>query len=255
MTTFTPNQVAIPNDLIVVVIYGHPRVAFIRPARDSTWTSIIDDNYDDIVYYKDQFYAITTQHTGILVSFDVTNSSKSNVIVTEEIFSHNEEGVEEQEDDDDDEEEEIFSYNEEEEDEGFLYRVYLVESIGGDLLKVKRWQNYDNYRVTRSFTVFKLGLADVPRWLKVDSLGDEALFLGDNSSIYVLASNFGGCQKNCIYFTDDKTESSLHNHGPWDLGIFNLETGVCERGLNIDGAIIAKMDGRIPIWIVPTLNI
>ncbi|PON39359.1 hypothetical protein PanWU01x14_305380 [Parasponia andersonii] len=163
-------------------------MAYIRPARDSTWASFIDDNYDDIVYYKDQFYAITTQHTGILVSFDVTNSSKSNVIVTEEIFSDNEEGEEEQEDDDDEEEEEIFSYNEEEEeDEGFLYRVYLVESIGGDLLKVKRWRIYDIHRVTRSFTVFKLSLADVPRWLKVESLGDEALFLGDNSSIYVLA--------------------------------------------------------------------
>ncbi|PON51712.1 hypothetical protein PanWU01x14_214120 [Parasponia andersonii] len=41
-------------------------------------------------------------------------------------------------------------------------------------------------------------------------------------------------------------------HGPWDLGVYDLESGLCTRGFNIDAALIAKMVGRSPIWVLPT---
>ncbi|KAF4382285.1 hypothetical protein G4B88_011614 [Cannabis sativa] len=41
------------------------------------------------------------------------------------------------------------------------------------------------------------------KWIEKKSLGDIALFIGDNSSIAVLASEFN-IQPNCIYFTHDE---------------------------------------------------
>lgn len=73
--------------------------------------------------------------------------------------------------------------------------------------------------------------------------------MGDNTSVCVFASNFVGCQKNCIYFTHGKEDSGFSDHGPWDLGMYNLETGVCTRGFTIDKATIAKIVGRTPIWV------
>ena len=43
-------------------------------------------------------------------------------------------------------------------------------------------------------------------WVNVDSLGDQALFAGDNSSMSLSASSFNGCKANCIYFTDDDVD-------------------------------------------------
>lgn len=56
------------------------------------------------------------------------------------------------------------------------------------------------------FMVCKLVLDDdngfVVGEVEVQSIVDDALFLGDNSpSVSVLASYYPGCQPNCIYFT------------------------------------------------------
>ncbi|PON66447.1 F-box domain containing protein [Trema orientale] len=259
MTTFTPDPVTNPNDLILVVICGECScVAYIRPAKDSKWTHVRDITFDDVVFYKDQVYAITPQWSNKLVSFDITDSSKLNIIYAEDIIIYNNE---EDDDDDDVEVEEVEVEVDDDDDEydddderGFLLRVYLVESIGGDLLKVQRFLQYNDNKLIKSFKVFKLSL-DVSRWVEIKSLGDEALFVGDSTSVSVLASNFLGCQENCIYFTNDKDSSGFGEHGPWDLGMYNLETGVCIRGFTIVGASISKMIGhlvRSPIWILPT---
>ena len=67
----------------------------------------------------------------------------------------------------------------------------------------------DNAYLTIGFTVQKLkrctqaGSKYRYKWVKVHSLGDQALFVGDNSSVSLSASSFNGCKANCIYFTDD----------------------------------------------------
>ena len=58
-----------------------------------------------------------------------------------------------------------------------------------------RWK-----RVTTKFQDFKF---DKHRWTEINNLGGVALFVGDNSSIYVLASNFLRWLPNCIYFVHD----------------------------------------------------
>ncbi|PON90858.1 hypothetical protein TorRG33x02_132640 [Trema orientale] len=310
MTTFTPNPVTKPNDLIIVVICGEFRtLAFIRPAKDSTWTFLrirvklneslgYHTSFDDVVYYRDKFYALTIRG-GVLASFNINDSFafdiksvtdgissdieeeneevvvveeddvevneeeedvevvEEEVVVVEEEEEEVEEGVEvvveegvevvveeeeeeeEEEDDDDDE----FGY--------YYYKRYLVESSGGDLLQVKRYRQWNNNRVTVFFRIFKLS-SDLSRWVEMKTLGEDSLFLGDNSSISVLASRYVGCQKNCIYFTHDKDVTGYSRHGPWDLGVYDLESGLCTRGFNIDAALITKMVGRSPIWVLPT---
>lgn len=83
------------------------------------------------------------------------------------------------------------------------------------------------YRTTR-FEVFKLNWC-VAQWERMRSLGNNALFIGKNSSLALSASDFPGCVADCIYYTDDYSESNYDDvHGEHDLGIFKLEDGSIE---------------------------
>ncbi|KAK6939027.1 Domain unknown function DUF295, partial [Dillenia turbinata] len=44
---------------------------------------------------------------------------------------------------------------------------------------------------------------------KVSSLGDRMVFIGENSSLCLVASDFLGCKGNRIYFTDDYSETNF----------------------------------------------
>ncbi|GMN41016.1 hypothetical protein TIFTF001_010240 [Ficus carica] len=89
---------------------------------------------------------------------------------------------------------------------------YLVESSEGELLQVERYmrrQKKDEGRETKMFRIFRLDF-DATKWIEIESLGGDSLFLGDNSSISVLASNFTGCQSNSIYEYNTRV---LHGKG------------------------------------------
>ncbi|KAL5702474.1 hypothetical protein ACHQM5_027688 [Ranunculus cassubicifolius] len=82
------------------------------------------------------------------------------------------------------------------------------------------------YRTSR-FKVYKLiecNGCDTRRWEKVKSIGDNAFFVGYNSSFSLSTTDYLGCKPNSIYFTDcrtpytDSLEPIRH-----DVGIFNLE--------------------------------
>lgn len=64
---------------------------------------------------------------------------------------------------------------------------------------------------TLGFDVYELGLEETGEYkknpIKVESLGDRVIFLGENSSMVVMASLFLGFKGNPIYFTDDYMES------------------------------------------------
>ena len=258
MTTFTPNPLTNPKDLILVVIFGEfQKLAYISTAKDSMWTHVASDlvkSFDDVVYYKNKFYALTAPG-GALVSFDAADS-RDNLNVKLVV-----DGVASDDEDDYNDDENNNDYVEEEEDEEveveeryFCYKRYLVESFGGDLLHVKRYIRYSEEHETMKFRVFKWNL-DVLRWVEITSLGDYALFLGDNTSICVLASNFVGCEKNSIYYTHDKDTFDYTFQVPMDLGVYNLETGVSTRGFTFDEATREKIVGPQPIWVLPTFII
>ncbi|KAK7824440.1 putative f-box protein [Quercus suber] len=99
---------------------------------------------------------------------------------------------------------------------------YLVES-SGDLFK----NEYD--------------------WVNVDSLGDQALFVGDNSSMSLSASSFNGCKANCIYFTDDNDYylNSL-NGGGYDMGVFSMEDETIKQ--HYEGKSLSSF--APPVWYI-----
>ncbi|XP_043713803.1 F-box protein SKIP23 [Telopea speciosissima] len=111
--------------------------------------------------------------------------------------------------------------------------LYLVE-LSGELFLVTRFLDLnpcfdpDLVYKTMRFEVSKFDSSG-SMWTKVENLVDYALFLGKNSSLSVLASDFSGCRGNCIYFTDDYAEANYEGVcGNHDLGIFNLEDGSVE---------------------------
>ncbi|KAJ0786328.1 hypothetical protein HanOQP8_Chr02g0054121 [Helianthus annuus] len=132
---------------------------------------------------------------------------------------------------------------------------YLV-SLGDELLLVTQYLElgFHAYKTTE-FRVFKLVLKDGWMWKSVVELDDWALFVGENSSVAIRASDFEGCKGNKIYFTDDYSEWNYDGaNGDHDLGVYDLE----------DGSVAALpcytrkfYNGRRwspPIWITPSLH-
>ncbi|KAJ7959477.1 F-box protein [Quillaja saponaria] len=75
-----------------------------------------------------------------------------------------------------------------------MYRTYTVGTSSGDILFIQRFltivylEQYCYYQLkTLDFMVYKL---EFPRWVPIDSLGDDVLFLGDNQSMSVSALSF-----------------------------------------------------------------
>ncbi|TQE07523.1 hypothetical protein C1H46_006843 [Malus baccata] len=141
---------------------------------------------------------------------------------------------------------------------------YLVSS-GDDLLLVSRYLEIDygygflvdnanvNYR-TAKFDVFRMNWLG-ERWDKVENLGDRMVFIGENSSFSLSASDFPGSLGNCVYFTDDYSESN-NESGVWgyDSGIFKLWDGTIQelppypRNSNYE---VHWPAGSLPLWVTP----
>lgn len=110
---------------------------------------------------------------------------------------------------------------------------------------------------TLGFHVYELGFEESTgqykkNALEVESLGDRVMFLGLNTSMIVMASQFPDFKGNCIYFTDDflaLLQLNKVRKGCTDMGVFNME----------DKTIYPLFPERVhppfspPIWITPTL--
>ncbi|KAL4600932.1 hypothetical protein ACB092_11G235500 [Castanea dentata] len=198
-------------DCIIMVIYSnYHTLAFTRPGNKA-WINIKSQSrcFDDLALYKGKFYAIDC-HGKVFVCH-----INDDIAFTEPIAFYN--GTED-----------------------FIPK-YIVES-SGDLLLVSRRRGgsylleeliEDNPIVTIGFTIVKLecstevGSEDEYKWVNVDGLGDQALFVGGNSSVCLSASRLNGWKANSIYFTDDNREfhHSTLNGGGYDMGVFSLEDG------------------------------
>ncbi|KAK9925444.1 hypothetical protein M0R45_033768 [Rubus argutus] len=223
------------NDCIVVVIYEEQlRLAFIRLGKDATWT-YIDEScrpIDDVIYAQHKFYAADGKR-GKLLSFDISTS------VVECVAP----GVRQK---------------------GDYLKKYLVDSDGKRLLMVQRDITYATWkRATTQIEVRELDF-DKYWWKRKNTLDGLAIFLGDNSSVSVLASNFPGCQPNCIYFNHDtdRMKRKFEDSGPHDFGIYNIEDKTFQFGTYSpqDRSFsqiftLLKTTNQPPIWVVPTFQI
>ncbi|WJX91664.1 hypothetical protein P8452_73403 [Trifolium repens] len=77
------------------------------------------------------------------------------------------------------------------------FRECLIESNGEILLVFLTFQK--TMTIVDHIEVFKLQLPKL-RWVKMEILGDRALFVEPESCIWVKASQFG-CKSNCVFFS------------------------------------------------------
>ncbi|OVA08552.1 Protein of unknown function DUF295 [Macleaya cordata] len=136
--------------------------------------------------------------------------------------------------------------------------IYLVVDSFGELLLVARFCfcGYDSecdsdVLRTYGFYVFKLDLSE-PVWVEVESIGDHMLFVGRNSSLCLLATDFSGCDGNCIYFVDDYSELGAaydFQPGIHDNGVYNIED--CSTKPLPSCTRKSRMLSASPIWVTP----
>ena len=233
--TMTADPLADPDDCILVVLYGsYHEMALIRPAKDTAWTKMVVDATTmpwDMMCEENEMYVL--QQGGELHSCDISDPCNLKIkLIASKISVPN-----------------YFAFG----------KRYLAKSRRGELLQVLRYLHWPaaraKTRVTMLVRVYKLELKG-SRWVDIEDLGDDnALFLGDNSSICVAASKFVGCQPNCIYFTHDYDTVGIGGAGPVDIGVYHLKDRSFTLGFNMDSETIAKMRASPPIWVVPTLNL
>ena len=107
-----------------------------------------------------------------------------------------------------------------------------MKSLEGELWMVRRFISRVRMcnKGTRSLQVFKLELDNKGERLlhlsKVESLGDNILFVGDGDSMSVSASYFSSyLQKDSIYYSDNyyNEESVPYPRSPFDMRIYNVK--------------------------------
>ncbi|KAI8569527.1 hypothetical protein RHMOL_Rhmol02G0285600 [Rhododendron molle] len=188
---------------------------------DKAWTTIKTPEAAlcDLTHFNCQFYAVSYQ--GMIFVCDVEGPNPTKVrVVGKMVYPC------------------VLDY--------YIWRPYIVE-LGGDLLIVFRdgyelnflgdydsEEDFDVYNLeesridygTSEFRVFKFGLSNW-RGAELQTLGDNALFLGDDASISVKvkASKFSRLKPNWIYYIDNCCPAYLafKRGGGKDMDIFNLE--------------------------------
>ncbi|KAG6768952.1 hypothetical protein POTOM_024565 [Populus tomentosa] len=109
---------------------------------------------------------------------------------------------------------------------------YLVESNNGELLMVVRVRDHG---FTIQFIVFKLDdeTSDPAKWVRLENIGNQIIFLGRNHTKCVPAIDFPGFEGNCVYYSCD-----LWNHfrvlpmdqrDYADMGVYGLGRRVKEE--------------------------
>ncbi|KAM1002246.1 hypothetical protein ACFX15_002623 [Malus domestica] len=224
-----------PDNYVVVAIYASDSRLAVFKAGQKSWHLIVKSfETADVIFYRGQVYAASMRGRVSLLDIDNPGAQppELKLLTPKEPF------------------------------ERYSGNGYLVESAKGDLFHILRYcwmrevapDKCFRFR-TKGFLVYKWVFNDeedgcIAHWVEVKSLGDEAVFLGDNHSVSVLASNFAGCCPNSIYYTDDFVSGCPLSDGdePCDMGIFNLE----------DGTIVQHYSRHTntprAIWVVPRFN-
>ncbi|XP_038709376.1 F-box protein At2g26160-like [Tripterygium wilfordii] len=217
----------------VVAISGVNRTLEILKSGSETWTYVDKtlDFFQDIVYYNDMLLAVDL--FGRLVCIDAENSNCLVIVAREEtMITH-------------------------------LSRclgssVYLVKSSEGKLMMIRRiMKEVGAYKyITQRFRVYQLLQSSKygkGEWVEMKSMGDDAVFVGDNETVCVPAADFPGCKPNSIYFIGNNVKycGRMYYFQPYEVGSFNLEDGSISRHYLYD-----QCTKPLPpsIWIVPTLR-
>ncbi|VFQ66306.1 unnamed protein product [Cuscuta campestris] len=106
--------------------------------------------------------------------------------------------------------------------------TYLLESRGELVVVCRRPQGTHHFEVVRmEEECVGAGRRRKFKFVMVESLGDKALFVGENSSLSITASAANRCRPNCIYFTYNEPCFGLKSIGS-NMGVYNLGDGKVE---------------------------
>ncbi|KAJ1387301.1 hypothetical protein SESBI_40123 [Sesbania bispinosa] len=226
--TLSADPTTSPNDYVVAVIQNQNYEGYLcfKSARQSSWTVKSNLRFTDITFYKGLIYAVNRWKT--VVSFKLCDSDSDYSCVKKMINPRPARPYE---------------YNDS--------KVYLVKSLEGDLWMVERFMHFyhsgeDVYmNITKSFQVYKLKLDDQSGELlerkKLESLGDNVLFVGCGDSISVSASYFSNClQKDSIYYTSEYADRSFV------LEFYNVKDGSFDSHWPSSRWMMPS-----PMWILP----
>lgn len=97
-------------------------------------------------------------------------------------------------------------------------REYLLES-DGEILLVYLISRKSSLHNVDGVEVYRLNLARLS-WIKLETFGEKAVFVGSNCSVSVLASEVG-CRKNCIYFRHRVAD---------EWCVYDMESGKISQG-------------------------
>ncbi|XP_058775229.1 F-box protein SKIP23-like [Vicia villosa] len=238
--TLSADPITSPDDYVVAAIYtNRGALAFIKAGQE-VWTYIQENHhfgFIDITFYKGLVYAVTRWKK--IVSFELCYSSDPHDIFGRERRNPNV----------------VLQTNF---DEVYSPLTYLVKSLEGELWMVRRFitREEDNInKGTKHFHVFKLELDEkgekIIQLLKLKSLGDNVLFVGDGDSTSISASYFSSyLQKDSIYYSDNyfDDEPNPYPQGPFDLGIYNVK----QRSFGLHCPYKSYFKNMAPpIWIAP----
>lgn len=200
---------------------------------DKKWKVIkeMQSPYDDVKLYRGRFYAV--DNTGRMVMVESVSKIE---LVAESLFGGD--------------------------------KKYLVECCGR-LLLVDTYLTMDveegqedgeeqlmrslNERIVR-FKVYEL-VEKEKKWVEMESLGDNILFLGENCTFSVSAADLSGYEGNCIYIMNcthggDDITSELH---ATDIGVYRLNSN------NIESLTSDSVDWKLfwppPSWISTTMGV
>lgn len=196
---------------------------------DEKWSVIqgTQSYCEDVVYNKGLFYAVDKHGAVAVCDFSTGGSPRVSIIQTTPQLGGD------------------MQYLVSLEDE-----LLLVTRFLGLEFDVEPDQPHLIYR-TLKFEVFSLNWS-VPQWERLTSLGDKVVFLGDNSSLSLSASDFLGCSGNCIYYTDDYAECNFDDvYGERDCGIFSLSSESIKPLPCYPQNLHYQLRWPSPIWLSP----
>lgn len=223
------------EEFAAFAIVGQSNLAFCRNGYDS-WIFVNDGEeelycWEDVVDYKGLFYAVSKGGTVAVCDFNEGCSPpRVSVIHATAPF-------------------------------GFGGDIHYAVFCAGDVMLVTRVLEQDfsddageesNFVYkTVGFEVFKMNWG-LLTWQRVESLNDRVLFVGGNSSLSFCASEFSGCSPDCVYFTDDYSESNDEDAcGKHDLGIFRFRDKSVEPLPCFPPSSGSWLGWPLPIWVSP----
>ncbi|XP_058203103.1 putative F-box protein At1g65770 [Rhododendron vialii] len=219
------------KDYVLMVIYaggdtGGGFLAFWR-SRDKSWIAVNIVWFYDINFYNGLCYGVRGTVSTEILAFDVWGPNPTVALVVGYGPSH------------------VYF-------EGFK-KPHIVESAGVVLIvhrifgqvSPSTFSEDDPYIFeTCRFTVFEFDSSEKGKGVEKTSLGNSALFLGDNASVSVDTSRFPGIKANCIYYTD-----SFKRGGNY-MGIYNMEDGSLSPCYEGDPSSLICP----PMWVNPSLH-